>query len=848
MRGVSMSKDRLHELECRACPLNFAANRHPKMAPTGAEHPAIYILGEAPGETEDRVGRQFIGKAGQRLRREIPREWVSRIRWNNTIRDRPPENRDPSPVEIECCRPSIEADIVAAKPKVLLALGAVPVTWFGVKGGISLWRGRCFPARVTHGGQSHDLWVLPTFHPSYVAHVEDGHGDGESGELAQASAVMFGRDLDRAFRFAEKPPRPRILTRADLPPVTMLYRDSDIDRIPELLEPFLAEDVVAFDIESTHLRPFSEGARLVSIAFADTKRSVAMSLGHPGASERFNAAARRVLGWFLRRWVRTSSRKPGHNTQLDLEWLRHAYGLWVLGCPYDDTQAQAFVLDERPGALSLDVISVLNFGLHLKELSNVDVERLVDFPIEDVLTYNGFDAGGTALNFEAQNVRLDGQGLRGVYDFHRLRINSLVEAQTIGMPVDRARVLELQAPLHAKVEKAIANLNRLPSVKTYVRRFGPYNPGSNPQTVRLLRDVMGRDECKTDKGWSVDDAVLARIDHPVTRLLQRIREAGKLDTTYLEPHREPRPTGPLYPDGRLHTWYNHTLTATSRLSSEKPNNQNWPKREHREIRSVVVPPPRHRILSIDYGQIDWRVIVMLSEDPKSRKALMDRWDIHQYWAEQYVKLFPAAYKRAAGDDAKAKMKDVRAGVKNQFVFPKCYTAGAKTCARHLKCPIDVAQRMSERFEDEHAEIIKWQDTLLEFYERHGHVRLPTGRRRRGPLTRAMCVNTPVQGGSAEIVADAMGAILFDLAIGTDRPWLAPFLNVHDDLSFFIPRGKEDEAMAAIVPVMLRPRFKWINVPIMVEASIGDDWFSLEEVGKHYSDDLPVDEGRRLVTV
>ena len=98
----------LHQLECRACPLNHAQGlRSPKMLASGAREPSVYIIGEAPGRSEDEEGRQFVGESGDLLRPYIPAEFLRYIRWNNTLRCRPPDNRDPERIERECCRPSI---------------------------------------------------------------------------------------------------------------------------------------------------------------------------------------------------------------------------------------------------------------------------------------------------------------------------------------------------------------------------------------------------------------------------------------------------------------------------------------------------------------------------------------------------------------------------------------------------------------------------------------------------------------------------------------------------------------------------------------------------------------------
>ncbi|HVX91205.1 MAG TPA: uracil-DNA glycosylase family protein, partial [Candidatus Paceibacterota bacterium] len=149
----------LHQLECKACPLNRTVGG--KMPATGAAQPLVYMLGEGPGENEVEQQEQFVGASGKLLRAHIPRAFLSKVRFNNVVRSRPPKNATPEKVEIECCRPSVRADIERSKPRAIFGFGNVPLEWVSDFSGVTYWRGRRMPIKVG----SHTCWYYPMLHP-----------------------------------------------------------------------------------------------------------------------------------------------------------------------------------------------------------------------------------------------------------------------------------------------------------------------------------------------------------------------------------------------------------------------------------------------------------------------------------------------------------------------------------------------------------------------------------------------------------------------------------------------------------------------------------------------------------
>lgn len=244
---------------------------------------------------------------------------------------------------------------------------------------------------------------------------------------------------------------------------------------------------------------------------------------------------------------------------------------------------------------------------------------------------------------------------------------------------------------------------------------------------------------------------------------------------------------------------------------------------------------RRVLLAIDYGQIEYRVLAMLSGDPVICKALVDKYDVHMDWAIRLSKAAPELLRRHDGN-----MKALRSVVKNLFVFPAFYKASERSIAAYLKLDQRVISPVFEEFWDVFAGVKAWQDRTIAFFREHGYVQSPTGRRRFAPLSTSAIVNTPIQGGASDIVIDAMSRLARRSFAEQDENILAR-LNIHDDLTFSPLLSKLEESMEKIVPMMLhppKPMFDWVTVPLSVECSAGPAWGSLKPLGTFYSDDEP----------
>lgn len=866
--GRDASPDTLRRMGCTLCPLDKAELDSPKMDASGTETPNLYVLGEGPGAQEDEEGEAFVGLSGRFLKENLtaaivehapeayvqfldtePRNYqeITKLscRFNNAIRCRPPNNRVPAWHEVECCRGYVETDIERSKPVVILALGETAFNW--VLGGqgrkIMKWRGRLMPVRVGN----HECFMLATAHPAYVVRAKRKNKGVAQEEL------MFKRDLDIAVRHAWNPAGiPKYLTVADMEQSSVQFTGhvpGELREIEQTLKLFNKESFVGYDIETDSdedskdrsLRPYGDGAKLLSISISNGEKTLCIGLGHQETS--WSAKQREELTSLLVRFFTNKEGpvKVAHNLSFEVEWLAVLWGDSVFyENRWGDTMAQAYVLGSLPGSLNLNACCEQHLGLPLKSLVRLNVQHLADEPIEKVLRYNGFDACATYHLYEAQSKLLCDQNLLDVYDTQVRRIPTLVRTQVKGVLIDQAENAIKHADLTKAIDVLLRELREFPEIKEYEANFRSFNPGSHANCVTLFKDMLKRPEGNRGKdGYSADEKVLEQIGLPVGNTILRYRETAKLLSTYVEGVAADSKKF-VWDDGRIHTNYNSLFVATRRLSSSNPNLQNWPARKHAHVKSQVTAPPGYKFVALDYGQIEFRVAAMASRDPALIEALWNRYDVHMVWAEKIQRLYPKAMEWAKKfNPGKDGMKSLRQETKNKFVFPAIYGAGGKSMSENFHIPRLIIDQLLEEFFDTFPGVKAWHEAQRKFYRDHGYVELLTGFRRHELMEKENAViNTTTQGTASDIVIDAMDRIS-EYSYQDDLPDLQPILNVHDDISWYLHESSLDDYLEQIVYQMLDCSFDFINVPLVVEVAVGENWYNKQPIGEFASDDLGI---------
>lgn len=812
----------LHKLECRACPLSKQGTaKNAQIKPQGSSSPLVYILGSAPDEAADKQGTPFSSHTLKFISKLIPENYKKSVRFNNVVRTRPPKDRRPQQVEVECCRPSVVKDIENSKPFAIIGLGPLPLAWLMNQVGIDEWRGRRIPAKVG----SHVCWFYPTLDPLLLDGFYEGSGSSED-ERA------LGFDFKKAFFDLKELKIPKIHDVTKLAKGVSLIKGDEVQaltKIQSYLNSVKSKNIIGIDYETNRLRPYNSGSKILSVGLWADEAGLAFAFDHPQA--KWSASGKKDL---MRTWVQFLKDYKGvkavHNLAFEMEWtavLTEDWGLLSAG-RWDCTMVQAAVLDERvvkrtEGPLSLAFLTQQYFGFNIKQVAGVNRKDLENHDLLEVLKYNAVDAKYHALLYIEQQERLIAEGLVNVYNQTVRRTPALVKAQIKGLSVDLKVNRSLRKKQVKEAERAIDVIRSSKEVASFqALKRSVFNPLSNYDLTVLFRDVLKRKEGRRDKGsgYSVDESTLAQIGGPFCQALLDFRKAQKLISTYIEPYSN------VYDDGRIHPVFNSVYAETGRLSAESPNVQNIPKRTEsgREIRRQLVADEGCVFVAVDYGQLEARVAAMASRDKIFTKALWEGFDVHGDWARRIAMTYPQVVGGKSGLTDKAKMKDFRTIIKNKWTFPLIFGATTKSVAGYLGMPEAVTQRSIDQFWREFPGLEAWQTSMVKFYRKHGYCETLTGRRRHAPLSRNKILNSPIQGTAAEIVMDAMARLS-----EKQEFCLQPNIQIHDDLTFMIPIDRLDTYLETIVSEMLTFEYDFINCPMVVEVSIGENMAEMKEV-------------------
>lgn len=390
----------------------------------------------------------------------------------------------------------------------------------------------------------------------------------------------------------------------------------------------------------------------------------------------------------------------------------------------------------------------------------------------------------------------------------------LAKMERTGMLVDPDRLHSLSEGLATQITEVERSIRDLAGDETF-------NIGSPMQLSHVLFDVMGlptKGLKKTKRGYySTNAKVLSDLarDHEIVRLILDWREKSKIKSTYLDT------LGPLRRgDGRVHTTYNQTITATGRLSSSDPNLQNIPTRSElgRTVKTAFSAGEGSVFLAVDYSQIELRLLAHLSGDEHLVRAFNEGEDFH---VETAARVFGVPVSEVT-PDLRSRAKAVNFGI--------VYGQQAYGLSQSLHISMAEARDMIDRYYEAYPGVRTFLDNVVARAKQTGYAETMYGRRRHIPELKAKnpqlrgfgertAMNHPMQGTAADIIKIAMARVSRRLE---EEGFAAHMiLQVHDELDFECPADEVERLTTMVRDVM--EHVVDLRVPLIAEASTGITW-------------------------
>jgi DNA polymerase-1 len=388
-----------------------------------------------------------------------------------------------------------------------------------------------------------------------------------------------------------------------------------------------------------------------------------------------------------------------------------------------------------------------------------------------------------------------------------LKILAGIEERGIG--VDAGVLQKLEKELDGELAGLVAKIYKIAG-----REFNLNSPKQLGEILFDALKIRPRRKTKTG-GRSTSAESLAEMagEHEIVPEILKYREFFKLRSTYVSPLLE---LAAKSKDGRIHTNYLQTGTATGRLSSENPNLQNIPTGSEyaRRIRSAFVAAPRHSFLSLDYSQIELRVLAHVSGDPKMIAAFKKDEDIHKVTA---ANVFNVPINEVT--------PEMRSAAKT-LNFGVIYGMGPQAFARAANKTYEEATRFIDEYFNDFVGVRIWQDKVIDKAKQTGYVENLNGRKRWLPNigsysprlaaeARRAGINMPIQGLAADIIKLAM------IRVAREAPEAKLLLTIHDELVFEAPvdmlkvmGGKIKQAMESAYA---------LSIPLKVDVAHGNTW-------------------------
>jgi DNA polymerase-1 len=658
---------------------------------------------------------------------------------------------------------------------------------------------------------------LPTIHPASILH----------GNIQ--SEVWIERDIRKAVRCCETPD----FTPFEEPEIFVAKTIPDVEHLIKVL---YEQEEFAFDLETSGLNMFEEGAHILCVSFSwDKKKAGVIPLDHPENS------------WDEQEWLYIVDlleglftgpiRKIGQNVKFDAKWLEAILKFKVNNITFDTMLAHYSFFEYRGTQglkqMAADYLNFPEYNLETEYLKGISKNKRYFgmVPLDPLCKYAAMDANATFRLKELFQRELIKAGTSNVFKTLLMPLSRrLTEMEMLGIKIDTVYLTQLQKDIEEKLANIDAELLTYPSgmqLKEWCTlNKKTLNFNSDAHIRVLLFQFEGLKSIRsTPTGMpSVSQEVLEQMDtqNPIIALLLERSHLATLYDNFIEK------TWAVIDDGKVHPSYKIHGTETGRLSCENPNYQQIP-REGYIKKMFVGDSAEFLYMDADYSQIELRVIAGLSGDRSMREIFGRGEDIHTAMAS---KIFNKPLSEVTKDER------YRAKTMN---FSILYGKGAYSVAMDLGITPEEAKVFIEQFFKEVPGVQRWIKDTQNVARKTGMVKSPFGRLRHIPEVRSTdreraakslreAVNMPVQSAASDITATAFLKLADIFEENKFKSRLVGL--IHDSISVVVHKKELDRVIPIVKQTMEGFKLPWMgSVPIVVEIKIGKSWGEIEAIAK-----------------
>ena len=576
-------------------------------------------------------------------------------------------------------------------------------------------------------------------------------------------------------------------------------------------------ELIAFDTETTSLNYMD--AELVGVSFCIEEGEAAyVPVAHDYPDAPAQLSREFVLDALKPILESDTVIKVGQHIKYDKNVLAN-YDITLNGIGFD-TMLESYVLNSTAQRHDMDSLALAYLGhktIHFEEIAGKGAKQLTfnQISLEEAGPYAAEDADITLRLHNAIWTKL-----KEIPELKNLLIDVEVPLACVLSRMEQEGVLIDSQRLRQQSQDLATRIAELES-EVHEEAGEPFNLGSTKQLQHVLFEKMSLPIIKkTPKGApSTSEDVLQELalEYPLPKKIMEYRGLTKLKNTYTDK----LPKMINHRTGRVHTSYHQAVTATGRLSSTDPNLQNIPIRneEGRRVRQAFVPREGNKFVAADYSQIELRIMAHLSGDKGLLDAFAHGKDIHKATAAEVFGVPLDEVTTEQRRSAKA------------INFGLIYGMSAFGLSKQLNIPRNEAQKYMDLYFERYPGVLEYMDSTRESAKDKGYVETVFGRRlylpdikasngaRRKGAERA-AINAPMQGTAADIIKMAMIKV-DDWIRKNASDDVTMMMQVHDELVFEIKEDKVETYVSTITALM--ESAATLNVPLVVEAGVGENW-------------------------